>query len=492
MAEPNFVNRTLYYGDNLPALRRMNSGSVHLIATDPPFKKQKGFFNDAGGYDDTWTWHKDILGLDRRGNAVADNHEEWIDLIQDDRPGAWKVIDAARGVCGDDMGAFLCWLGVRLMELHRILRNDGSCYLHIDHTAHAWTKALMDAIFGKANFINEIAWCYKSGGASPRRHFSRKHDTILLYAKNKKNYVFNPQQEKSYNRDLKPYRFKGVREYQDETGWYTLVGMKDYWEISMVGRTSAERIGYPTQKPLELYERIIQASSHPGDIVLDPFCGCATTPVAAERLGRRWVGMDIWAGAYDTVLDRMRRELIAVPDSAAGSGEIGAMQFPDWTLTFINNKAKGEEFPQRTDDQTVAAPSLSLPVQPANEPWQKLSNKQIRGILAAAQSVDGLIGCAGCGRKLEPEFMHLDHLQPKSLRGENYITNRIPLCAPCNGRKGDEYTLQGLWKSNAPRKADWMKDAALTKRMFDQARTRATWVKDNWDTPECREFIANL
>ena len=336
-AAPNFPNRTLYYGDNLPALRRMNTATARLIATDPPFKKQRGFFSAAGGYDDRWTWHKDILGLDRKGNAIAENHNDWIDLMQDDWPAAWKVIDAARAAYGDDMGAFLCWLGVRLMEMRRILRDDGSIYLHIDHTAHAWTKALMDAIFGRKNFVNEIAWCYKSGGASPKRHFSRKHDTILFYGKSS-DYRFNPQQEKSYNRGFKPYRFAGVTEYQDEKGWYTLVGMKDYWRIDLVGRTSAERMGYPTQKPLALYERIIRASSDPGDIVLDPFCGCATTPIAAERLGRQWVGMDIWEGAYDRVVERLR----AQPDAA--------MHLLASQVTFINNRGRSEQFPARTDD----------------------------------------------------------------------------------------------------------------------------------------------
>ena len=178
MGTPNFENRTLYYGDNLPALRRMNSETVHLIATDPPFKKQRGFFSDAGGYDDRWTWQKDILGLDRKGNAVAENHDDWVDQIQDDWPKAWSVIDAARTVYGDDMGAFLCWLGVRLMEMHRILRDDGSIYLHIDHTAHAWVKALLDAIFGKENFRNEIVWCYEDVGGRATSYFKRKHDTI--------------------------------------------------------------------------------------------------------------------------------------------------------------------------------------------------------------------------------------------------------------------------------------------------------------------------
>ena len=491
MGAPNFQNRTLYYGDNLPALRRMNSETVHLIATDPPFKKQRGFFSDVGGYDDRWTWQKDILGLDRKGNAVAENHDDWVDQIQDDRPAAWKVIDAARSVYGDDMGAFLCWLGVRLLEMHRILRDDGSIYVHIDHTAHAWTKALMDAILGKNNFRNEVAWCYKSGGASPSRHFSRKHDTILFYSKSS-GYQFNRQREKSYNRDFKPYRFAGVQEYQDEIGWYTLVGMKDYWNIDLVGRTSAERRGYPTQKPLALYERIIAASSNPGDIVLDPFCGCATTPVAAERLGRQWVGMDIWKRAYAEVTSRLRDNGILTddPEQEGQPNANGRLQFTEYRLNFINNTEKGEQFPERTDDNEAAAPALRLrPRRPA-EPWQQLSNALMRRILTAAQSREGLVCCAGCGRLMESDFFHLDHINPKSQGGENYITNRILICAPCNGRKSDTKTLKGLQNDN--RKEGWMKDSKLAEEAQGLARMRAEWIRDGWDTEQCREFIGGL
>ena len=477
MGQPNFENRTLYYGDNLPALRRMNSETVHLIATDPPFKKQRGFFSDAGGYDDRWTWQKDILGRDGKGNVVAESHDDWVDQIQDDWPGAWRVIDTARAVYGDDMGAFLCWLGVRLMEMRRILRDDGSIYLHIDHTAHAWTKALMDAIFGQKNFRNEVAWCYKSGGASPSRHFSKKHDTILFYSKST-DYRFNRQQEKSYNRGFKPYRFAGVQEYQDEIGWHTLVGMKDYWYIDMVGRTSAERIGYPTQKPLVLYERIIQASSNAGDIVLDPFCGCATTPVAAERLGRQWLGMDIWEGAYDSVVARLRAE----PDER--------MQILASQMMFINNRELGQQFPERTDDNEVAAPALRLRTRRPSAPWQQLSNALMRSILASAQQRNGLVGCAGCGRLLEPDFFHLDHISPKSEGGENYITNRILICAPCNSRKSNTSTLTGLQRGN--RREGWMKDRQLAGEMQSLARMRAEWIRDEWGTEQCDEFIAGL
>jgi len=173
-----------------------------------------------------------------------------------------------------------------------VLKKTGSIYLHCDYRASHYLKMVMDEIFGVENFINEIVWCYKSGGASPKHHFSRKHDVILFYSRSE-NYIFNPQQEKSYNRDLKPYRFAGVQEYQDEIGWYTMVGMKDYWQIDMVGRTSSERVGYPTQKPAALLERIIKASSKEDDWVLDPFCGCGTTLIAANQLNRRWIGIDI-------------------------------------------------------------------------------------------------------------------------------------------------------------------------------------------------------
>ena len=235
MATPNFRNRTLYHGDNLPFLRGINSETIDLIATDPPFNKGKDFhatpdsLAKGARFQDRWSWANDVEG-------------EWIDQITDDWPKVNAVIEAAKVTYGEDMAAFLCFMAVRLLEMHRILKPTGSLYLHIDHTAHAWVKTLMDAVFGKRNFRNEIVWCYKSGGASPTKHFSRKHDTLLWYTKGA-SYTFNSQKEKSYNRGLKPYRFRGVQEYQDDKGWYTLVGMKDYWLMDMVGRTSRERTG---------------------------------------------------------------------------------------------------------------------------------------------------------------------------------------------------------------------------------------------------------
>ena len=550
MGTPNFENRTLYYGDNLAALRRMNSESVHLIATDPPFKKQRGFFSDAGGYDDRWTWRKDILGLDRKGNAVAENHDDWIDQMQDDWPGAWKVIDAARGGYGDDMGAFLCWLGVRLMEMRRILRDDGSIFVHIDHTAHAWTKALMDSIFGSKNFKSEIVW-RRTTSHSDAKGLGSVHDSILFYRKGPEstwNPIFQPLDPEYVQ---KYYRYKdsdgrrfmsgdlsgagpgpsrnfgergviaapnGRHWMYDDAGIARLLAdnrifwtrnrvprlkvyldenpgmpMDDIWtDILPLRSWHKEYTRYPTQKPLALYERLIRASSNPGDIVLDPFCGCATTPVAAERLGRQWVGMDIWEQAYDKVTSRLREYGILVDDPQLDGqpNENGMLRFTEYGLTLIDNKEKGEEFPARTDDNEVAAPALNLRRPRPTEPWQQLSNALMRRILNVAQQRNGLVGCAGCGRLLETDFFHLDHISPKSQGGENYITNRILICGPCNSRKSDTKTLKGLQNDN--RKENWMKDRKLAGEMQSLARMRAEWIRDNWGTGQCRDFINSL
>ncbi len=306
MAERNFANRTLYHGDNLPFLRGLNSGTVNLIATDPPFNKGRDFHADPDStakdakFQDRWRWDEDI-------------HDEWLIAIQRDEPEVWSVITTAKQVWGDDMAAFLCWLGVRLLEMRRILADDGSLYLHIDHTAHAWVKTLLDAIFGRRNFRNEIVWCY-AGGGQPTKDFPRKHDTILRYAKSDK-YTFNRNEVRvPYDSDYTATVFAGEgtrapgRTYMPDPRGKVV---EDWWR-NIPRPYGEERTGYPTQKPLALYERIIKASSNPDDLVLDPFCGCATTPIAAERLGRQWVGMDIWDGAITQVLDRLEQEQLLV------------------------------------------------------------------------------------------------------------------------------------------------------------------------------------
>ena len=288
-----FPNRTLCQGDNLPFLRALPDACVHLIATDPPFNKNRRFHRavDGAGFSDKWSWQADVPPEDG-------------ERLRTEQPAMHAVIEAARLTHSQSMSAYLCWLGIRLVELHRVLRADGSLYLQIDGAAQAYVKLLLDALFGPENCRNQIIWHYKTGGVS-KRWFSRKHDTILFYSKSD-GYTFHPQREKSYLRHK--YGFANVEIEQDARGHFRRVAMRDVWDIPALRGNQAEASGYPTQKPLALYERIIRASSNAGEIVLDPFCGSGTTAVAAERLGRRWLVMECWDGACEMLAQRLESE----------------------------------------------------------------------------------------------------------------------------------------------------------------------------------------
>ena len=523
MAPPNFANRTLFHGDNLTFLRGMNSGCVDLIPTDPPFKKQRGFFSDAGGFKDTWTWQRDALGLDDAGKPVADNHEEWLANINKDYPAVYAAVESARHTYGDDMGAFLCWMAPRLLEMHRVLKPTGSLYLHCDYTAAAYLKVLLDAIFGMANFRNEIIWRRYGSHNDASRRFGHIHDTILFYSKGD-NYTWTDNAREPYD---EAYIATAYRE-QDETGRYATAplharqlsgggyhfewrGITDVWRFSRErldemdaaglihwpkrGRiprrkvyldetkgipardmildikplSRAEHLGYPTQKPLALYERIIQASSNLGDLVLDPFCGCATTCVAAERLGRQWIGMDISPVTEGLIRQRLEDNKQLLTDGV-----------PVITVTPTP--------PVRTDDGATAASDLVLRAPAVRADWQKLTRAEMVRILGKVQSENGLVICVGCGRALEPEFMQLDHREPKSDGGEDWITNRMLLCQPCNGRKSNRMTLSGLQAAN--RRNGWMKDADKARLVNSRAIEAGRLVRDQWGSEYVRGLLA--
>lgn len=182
----------------------------------------------------------------------------------------------------------------RVKEMHRVLKQNGTMILEMDYRISHWLRCIADEYFGYKNCTNVIEWCYSSGGASKKK-LSCKNDTLIVYTKNPKKQTFNFMKEKSYNRDFKPYRFKGVEEFQDEYGlWYTMVGMKQVWtDIPMVGRTSGERVDYATQKPLKLMDRIIQLYSNEGDVVADFFAGSCSFLVSAKSLRRNYIGCDI-------------------------------------------------------------------------------------------------------------------------------------------------------------------------------------------------------
>ena len=426
MGKPNFQNRTLFHGDNLKFLQAMNSESVDLVATDPPFKKGRDFhatpdsLAKGASFQDRWSWEKDV-------------HQEWVDQITDDDPKVMNVIQGSRSSYGDDMGAFLCFMAVRLLAMRRVLKSSGSIYLHCDPTASHYLKELMDAVFGRRNFVNEIVWCYKTGGASSRS-YAKKHDIILFYTKGK-SCTFHAAKEKSYQGVGYSTGNKNVSLFYDNKagrmGPHTLVNAKDWWEIPMVATSNkTERVGFPTQKPLALYERIIAASSDEGDMVLDPFCGCATTAVVCERLGREWVGIDIWDSAHKIVVDRLKRQ-------------------PD--LDLFADVHYSTELPIRTDDGDTSAPFLRVKQSVREPDGPRMSRAQMYEVLLSRQGVK----CRGCDRKFDdPRYLELDHNTPRADGGINHISNRILLCSPCNRAKSNTYTLSGLRKLN--KKNEWM------------------------------------
>lgn len=258
----------VYCADNLEIMRSLATsdfkGKFQMIYMDPPFYSGAKYFS-------------------RRSD------------------GSKKL--AYSDVWGSGLLEYLEMIAKRILIARELLSDDGLFWIHLDYRAVHYVKIIMDEIFGMENMVNEIVWGYRSGGASGRR-FARKHDTILLYSKTKE-YKFNPQKEKSYNRGALPYNFKGVREYEDENGWYTLVNMRDIWEIPMVGRTSGERTGYATQKPEELIRRMVLASTDVGDLCGDFFAGSGTLGAVCMGLGRSFVLCDKNEDACKIMVDRL-------------------------------------------------------------------------------------------------------------------------------------------------------------------------------------------
>ena len=418
----------------------MNSESVDLIATDPPFNKSRDFHATpdslaaGASFQDRWSWERDV-------------HQDWVDQITDDHPRLMEAIESARHAHSDGMGAYICFMAVRLMEMHRVLKQTGSIYLHCDPTASHYLKAGMDAMFGWRNLRNEIVWCYKSGGRA-KVHFPRKHDVILWYSKNHRGYVFN-YEEVSLPRDTstmhepvlidevgRKYQrnFKNGKEYR----YYLDKGVlpEDWWvDIQAENPASKKRTGYPTQKPLDLYGRMIRASSNESDVVLDPFAGCATTLVAAEKLNRQWVGIDIWNTASVVVLKRLEQEGMILPD--ATDGKHGHLFTEDVTFT--------SDPPVRTDAGESAAPKLRTKITVFEPRGPKMNRAAMYKLLLDQKGCK----CQGCDRTFDdPRYLELDHNTPRSDGGINHISNRILLCGPCNRLKSNTLTLTGLRRKN--------------------------------------------
>ena len=440
MADPNFVDKTAWTGDNLDILRGLNSDCVDLIYLDPPFNSNRNYAAPVGSraagaaFKDTWT--------------LSDLDVAWMGLIADEQPAIYKLIETAGLTHGKGMQSYLCMMAVRLLEMRRVLKDTGSIYLHCDPTASHYLKLLMDAIFGLVQFQNEITW-QRTTAHNDSIRYGKNADTILFYSKSADwtwRVQFQPHDEvyiarfrqqdpdgrrwtddnlsaKGLSGGGYDYEYKGVsslwrvplktmrqldkegrlhftsrggirlKRYLDETKGRPLQAV--WTDINAINSRARERVGYPTQKPLALVERIIEASSNKDDIVLDPFCGCATACIAAEKLGRKWVGIDISPRAAELVTMRLRDFM----------GDL----FHDRLVT---NRT---DIPRRTD---IDAP---------------ISYRKQKHVLFGRQ--EGR--CNGCNTEFPFRMFEVDHVVAKSRGGTDHPDNLQLLCSNCNRIKGD-------------------------------------------------------
>lgn len=411
---PKPINQnTLFYGDNLPILRdHIPDESIDLIYLDPPFNSNRSYnvlFKDESGqeseaqlsaFEDTWHWDK---------TAAETYHYE---IIQKAPPRVVEMIGALHDFIGENqMMAYLVMMTARLIELHRVLKPTGSLYLHCDPTASHYLKIILDTIFNPENFVNEIVWRRQNAKGLAFTRFASNHDIILKYSKSNR-HIWNsqykshdPEYLEKFYRFVEPntgrryqladltnpnkdrpnltYEFLGVtrvwrwtkermktayeqglviqskvgvvprlKRYLDEQEGMSI---DDIWDdIQPIGAQAAERLGYPTQKPVALLERIIQASSNPGDIVMDPFCGCGTAIAAAHKLGRKWVGIDLTHLAITLQKYRLKDafnltpgkdyQVIGEPADLSSAHQLAhddRYQFQWWALSLVGAKPVG-------------------------------------------------------------------------------------------------------------------------------------------------------
>ena len=445
MSDPNWKNQTIWTGDNLPIMRGMNSESVDLLYLDPPFNSKTDYSAPIGSkaagaaFKDTW--------------ALSDVDVEWANLIEGKHPSIYRVLLAAMT---DSDKSYLIYMAARLLEMKRILKPKGSIYLHCDPTMSHYLKLLMDAVLGRSNFRNDIAWKRKAGRGETQNtaiRFGVTSDILLFYARSSEtvlNRQYRPNNPayiaskfthvdhggRRYHLDNltspspRPnlvYEYKGYNppkngwavsrermEQMDREGRIHFPSDKSrrlrrirfldelrgetvdtLWDdLPPINSQAQERVGYPTQKPLALLGRIIQASSNEGDMVLDPFCGCATACIAAQRLNREWAGIDISSKAADLVQQRMRDEL----------GLFGKV-------------IHRTDIPQRTDLERIP-------------PYSSQGNRhKLYGLQKG--------NCAGCRDHFEARHLEVDHIISRKNGGTNHIDNLQLLCGNCNRVKGD-------------------------------------------------------
>ena len=401
------MQNTFYTGDNLYILNGINSETVDLIYLDPPFNSKRTYSAPVGSraagasFKDIWTWEDvDVECLD--------GLEQYPKLVE--------YIYSIGAIHSTGMMSYVVYMAQRIIQMHRVLKSTGSLYLHCDTTASHYLKIVLDQIFGEKNFRNEIDWVYNRFSRRGDAYPSMK-DTIFFYTKSD-DYHFTPQNlpprdAQRYEKGYHTVVDKGQRKllvYDAEKSAQKMKRAKaqnipismtkaraaimgNVWtDIPILNPMAKERTGYPTQKPLALLYRIIEASSKVGDIVFDPFCGCATTCVAAHHRARQWIGIDIESQASELLMTRLGTD---------------AGMFKDFLPT--------DKIPERTDIK------LKKPSKPIKD---RLFEKQ-----------EGL--CNGCAKSFDSVNFEIDHIIPKSKGGGDYYENFQLLCGNCNRVKGN-------------------------------------------------------
>lgn len=459
------LNRHLFIADNINLLRSLDNETIDLIVTDPPFGKGRTFISGklqpelspeeraweleqmAGwGVTDRRTARRaEIEWPDQDGRASYDDiwiwqdvHVQFAEQLEQSHPTEAALINATRASHSDGLAAYLSYMTVRLLEMHRVLKPAGALFLQCDYTANSYLRLLLDTVFGKDNLRGEIFWQRAGGRAKGSQHarktFGADTDTILFYSKTPASRLADGGRSLS-------------------TLWADIPNLT----------SSRERTGYPTQKPVALAERIIQSSSRPGDVVLDPFAGCAYVPVAAEGLGRQWIACDISPRAMTVVKRQFNKFRYAVDGGPVlvKQGEMTqAALLADAAVSILGP----DQLPERTDrDPEPPPPPLELP-----EPDYGGQMFKRREMLEMLLRESGWMAwcCGYAVRRPNGEIVptadnfQLDHIDPKRAGGSEYIINRAPLCARCNGQKGgrpitlrqlrEEVTEQGKLLVDSP------------------------------------------
>jgi len=471
------TDNTLYYGDNLKVLREhVADESVDLVYLDPPFNSNAGYnvlfaehdhtesAAQIRAFEDTWRW--DAAAAEAFHDAVQSGHGRVPDAMQ-----------GFHAMLGDsDMLAYLSMMAPRLIELHRVLKSTGSIYLHCDPTASHYLKMLLDAVFGPQNFLNEIVWKRTTAHSDKKQgatHFGRIHDIILRYARDIAEVevydiivAHDPAYIESHYRNVDE---NGRRfQWDNLTGpggaskgnpYYEVLGVSGYWRYSRqrmanliaeglvaippkgkkprlkryldehhgmplgsvwtdlppINSQAKERLGYPTQKPERLLERIVKASSNEGDVVLDPFCGCGTAVAVAQKLKRRWIGIDVTHLAVNLIKHRLKDgfgveagkdySVVGEPEALADSRQLAEedpFQFQAWALGLVGaristSSKKGADkgidgrmfFHDEADTKSAATKHVVLSVKGGKTGVSHL--RDLRGVIDREEAAIGVL-----------------------------------------------------------------------------------------------------